>query len=439
MKQTLTYSMPEPYDVEAALLAGILKSKHPSDVLARVMERVPSEDSFSATTHRKVYRAMLDLFSTGGAIDTVTVKDKTRVEGSHIATLLDAGSPVNVDQYAESVSNEHVRREIIRIAADAIARAERSDCNVDELLDTADSGIFAVRHHSSRVPVVSLRDVMDEAMDRIDKYQTGEIHNQLTYTGFSDVDKILEIAPGQLIVVGGATSQGKTQFGLQIAEYNAIQRNRPTCIFSLEMDAVALTIRCLASVGKMNKAAFKKKGGLTADEFRHLQGIAGDISDKPLYVADIPQLTPMGLRSSLRQMVSTRGINLAVVDYLQLMSPDLKQRDSNEYREISQITRALKMSAKELRIPIILLSQLSRTHQHERRLPGGRDLRGSGSIEQDADAIVFVFRGEVGRGKSAFNTERIIIEKQRDGETGYVEMAFINGRWELLAKHQEVA
>jgi len=433
---------PESSQAEQALL-GLTLRNH--DVLDDVVGVISDPSAFYHPRHRLIYEAMLDLSRGGEAPDIVTVVnwlekhkmlDKAGGRVYLVELVESVASTANAVRYAEIVAEKWTLRRMIRLADELADSCRNEDATSEQLLEKAEGSLFSLRRPAS-AQITRVGDVITECKDRIRAYQSGQIQQSLTYTGFSDIDKFLEIAPGHLFIVGGSAGQGKTQFALQVAEYNAVRRLRPTCFTSMEMGNVALVMRMIASLGRMDKTLFKKPGSMSEADLAHFDEVAESLRDKPMWIHESSAVTPGSLRADLRRMVQKHGITLAVVDYLQLMSAFDKSID--DYTRISMCARECKLIAVELNIPVILISQLSRTHLHESRPPALHDLRGSGEIEQHADGVAFVYRGPLGRGKNAPRVERVQISKQRDGETGDVEMALIKGRWELLAKHQEVA
>ncbi|WP_372770097.1 replicative DNA helicase [Pseudoalteromonas sp.] len=435
-KQLDTLKVP-PHSIEAeqSVLGGLMLDNEAWD---RVAERVVAQD-FYTRTHKLIFQAMEKLVESGHPIDLITISEtleKTN-ELDSIGGFAYLGeiakntpSAANINAYAEIVRERAVVREMIHVAneiADAGYNPEGRDSH--DLLDLAETKVFKIaeqRTKSSDGPQ-NIHNILEKTIDKIEElYQSPQDGVTGVSTGYTDLDKMTAgMQPSDLIIVAARPSMGKTTFAMNLAEHAAMTQDKPVLIFSLEMPSEQIMMRMLASLGRINQTKVRT-GQLDDDDWARLSSTMGLLIEKgKMYVDDSSGLTPTELRSRARRIARDNGgISMIMVDYLQLMRvPSLQD---NRTLEIAEISRSLKALAKELECPVIALSQLNRTlEQRADKRPINSDLRESGSIEQDADLIMFIYRDEVYNEDSTDKgVAEIIIGKQRNGPIGKVRLTF---------------
>ena len=435
-KQLDTLKVP-PHSIEAeqSVLGGLMLDNEAWD---RVAERVVAQD-FYTRTHKLIFEAMEKLAESGNPIDLITISEtleKTNelesVGGFAYLGEIAKNTPsaANINAYAEIVRERAVVREMIHVAneiADAGYNPDGRDSH--DLLDLAETKVFKIaeqRTKSSDGPQ-NIHNILEKTIDKIEElYQSPQDGVTGVSTGYSDLDKMTAgMQPSDLIIVAARPSMGKTTFAMNLAEHAAMTQDKPTLIFSLEMPSEQIMMRMLASLGRINQTKVRT-GQLDDDDWARLSSTMGLLIEKgKMFVDDSSGLTPTELRSRARRIARDHGgISMIMVDYLQLMRvPSLQD---NRTLEIAEISRSLKALAKELECPVIALSQLNRTlEQRADKRPINSDLRESGSIEQDADLIMFIYRDEVyNEDTTDKGTAEIIIGKQRNGPIGKVRLTF---------------
>jgi replicative DNA helicase len=391
---------------------------------------------------------MLDMSEAGEAIDLITLADRLRgtrgMEGtgdaSYLSTLVSmVPTAANIRNHARIIREKAILRKLIHTATDIITQSydeTRSAANVDVLLDDAERSIFEITQKKTTDAFMAVKDIVKHSFETIERlYERKEMVTGLP-TGFVDLDKMTSgFQASDLIIVAGRPSMGKTAFCLNIAAHAAIDAGKPVAVFSLEMAKEQLVIRMLCSEARVD-AHRLRTGYLSESDWPKLTNAAGRLSEAPIFIDDTAALTVLDMRAKARRLKAEHGLDLIIVDYLQLMR-GRGDADSRE-QEISSISRSLKALAKELQVPVIALSQLNRaveTRGKDKR-PMLADLRESGAIEQDADVILFIYRDEVytkcecphdgeclcGRRGVA----EVIIGKQRNGPVGKIDLTFIN-------------
>lgn len=425
-----------PHDLEAeqAVLGGLMLDNSAWDQIA---DRLHEED-FYRREHRLVYRAMAELAEAVHPLDVVTLSGRLRQQGR----LDDAGglsylggiaretpSAANIRAYADIVRERSVLRQLIRAGSDvAEAAFNPQGRDSESLLDYAEQTIFAIAEQTGRhrQGFIGMRELMPQVIDRIDAlYRTQEPVTGLA-TGFDDLDYLTSgLQNGDLIIIAGRPSMGKTTFAMNIVEHVVMHRQLPVAVFSMEMPADALAMRLLASLGRVQLQRVRS-GRLQDDDWPRLTSTMSLLAEAPLYVDDSPGLSPTDVRARARRLQREHdGLGLIVVDYLQLMQSSGYRE--NRAGELSEISRGLKALAKELNAPVIALSQLNRSlEQRTNKRPIMSDLRESGAIEQDADLIAFIYRDEVYHEDSPDKgMAELIIGKQRQGPIGTVRLTFL--------------
>jgi replicative DNA helicase len=449
--QLLALKLP-PHSVEAeqSLLGALLIDNQAFD---RVADLVAAED-FYRDDHRRIWRHIARLVEASRPADVVTVaesieasEDKDKTGGAAYLAALAQNTPsaLNVRRYAELVRERAVQRRLAQVATEiaetALAPTGR---DVGQLLDEAESKIFQIAESGARKDqgLIGISPVLAKVFERIDHLHSQDNPSDITGvpTGFTELDtRTAGLQPGDLIIVAGRPSMGKTAFALNIAEHVALHPSvrMPVAIFSMEMSASQLAMRVLSSMAKVDQTRLRT-GRLTDEEWSKLTDEIARLNEAKIHVDETAALNALELRARARRMKREYGkLGLVVVDYLQLMSASAQ--GENRATEISEISRSLKALAKELDVPVIALSQLSRAvEQRNDRRPMMSDLRESGAIEQDADVILFIYREEVYSPdkEEAKGRAEVIIGKQRNGPIGRIDLTFL-GRYTRFANFQD--
>jgi replicative DNA helicase len=438
--QLLALKVP-PHSVEAeqSLLGGLLLDNQAFD---RIADLVAAED-FYRDDHRRLYRHIARLIEQGKPADVVTVaesveasEDKDRTGGPAYLGSLAQNTPsaLNIRRYAELVRERSVQRRLAQVATE-IAETALSPAGKDvgQLLDEAETRILEVGEKGQRGTqgFEQIQPVLARVFERIDHLYHQENKSDVTGvpTGFLDLDeRTAGLQPGELVIVAGRPSMGKTALALNFAEHVAVRNGIPVAIFSMEMGATQLAMRLLGSIAKVDQHKMRT-GRLNDEEWSRLSSAMGDLHNAPIYIDETGALNSLELRSRARRMHRQSGkLGLVVVDYLQLMSASGASQGENRATEISEISRSLKALAKELACPVVALSQLNRALETRNdKRPMMSDLRESGAIEQDADLILFIYRDEVyfPEKMESRGIAEVIIGKQRNGPIGKVELTFL--------------
>ena len=393
---------PHSIEAEQALLGGLTLDNTTWDQIADIV----TEADFYRRDHKLIFKAIRDLAQLSTPFDVVTLSE--RLEGS--GELQQAGglaylgmlakntpSAANIKAYATIVRDHGVVRQLIRVGTQISDSAfNREGRSTPELLDHAEQLVFEIAEQGTRgrSGYVSMKDLLVKVVDRIDTLFQQDNPITGVPTGFTDFDELTSgLQASDLIIVAGRPSMGKTTFAMNIAEYAAIKQNLPVAVFSMEMPGEQLAMRMMSSLGRIDQHKLRT-GKLDDDDWPRLTNAVGLLAETPFFIDDTPALTPTEIRARARRLKREHNLGLIVVDYLQLMQvPGNKE---NRATEISEISRSLKALAKELKVPVVALSQLNRSlEQRPNKRPVMSDLRESGAIEQDADVIVFIYRDEV--------------------------------------------
>jgi replicative DNA helicase len=435
---------PQNVEAETAVLGGMLLDENAvSDVIYKLRA-----DSFYKAAHRKIYGAMLALYEENKAIDVITLTDKLKMAGdlekvggaAYVTSLLNAvSSAANIDQYVAILHEKAILRNLIAISGDITAECYDVDIDVNNLIDRVEKRVFDIsqkRLDSDFVPIGNL--VKDSVMTVQNLYNKKTLLTGIS-CGYKDLDERLSgLQRSDLLVVAARPSMGKTSLALGIAEHVGVTEKKPVAIFSLEMSKEQLVMRMLCSLSRIN-AHKVRRGFLGEHDFPELVKAAGKLAAAPIYIDDTPGISVMELRAKARRLRLKSKIELIIVDYLQLIQ-GTSRRAENRQQEISDISRALKALARELDVPVMVLSQLNRAvESRQDHKPQLSDLRESGAIEQDADVVLMLMRREYYDREDSPGTADIIISKQRNGPTGEVRMAFKEEytRFEDLAERPE--
>ena len=424
---------PHSVEAEQAVLGGLMLD---NAAWERVADRIQEED-FYRQDHRLIFKAMTLLANQDQPFDAVTLAEWLQGQNSleqagglaYLATLArDTPTAANVRAYADIVRERAVLRQLIRVGgelADAAFRPEGR--STAELVDFAERSVFEIAERGNRLGrnYVPINELMAKAVDRLDTLVHADSHVTGVATGLNRFDDMTAgLQPGDLVIIAGRPSMGKTSFAMNIAENAAIGSGVPTAIFSMEMSGEQLAMRLISSLGRIDQQKVRT-GKLDDIDWKRVSSAISIMSKAPMYIDDTGALTPTELRARARRLKRDHNLGLMVVDYLQLMQvPGTRE---NRATEISEICRSLKGLARELKVPVIALSQLNRSvEQRDDKRPIMSDLRESGSIEQDADLIVFIYRDEVyNKDTEDKGVAEIIIGKQRNGPTGTVRSTFL--------------
>jgi replicative DNA helicase len=430
-RQVLERSLPSSVDAERSLLGSVLVN---NENYYRIVEFLRPED-FYLDSHRVIFRNMTTLMENSRAIDLITLQDELLRSASlesaggiaYLSGLLE-GIPylVNIENYIGIIRDKALLRQMISSASKTIAECFDQAEPADAILDQAEQALFNLSEHRTKSGFVAVSDMEEDTQKLLTKlYEDREMITGVP-TGFQDLDRMTSgFQPGDLVILAARPSMGKTALALNIAEHVALKKGLPVGIFSLEMSKQQLLMRFLCAESMVD-AHKVRTGYLAKDDFHQLIDALAMVTRAPLYMDDSSSLTIMEMRAKSRRLKAEHGLSLLIVDYLQLMSG--YGRFENRVQEISGISRGLKALAKELEVPIIALSQLSRAPEQRQgdHRPQLSDLRESGSIEQDADVVLFIYREEVyKRDEENEGKADLIISKQRNGPIGVVKLAFL--------------
>jgi len=422
---------PNDSEAEQALLGSIMISPKS---LGEIADFLKPEDFYSLR-HHKIYNAMLDLADVGSPIDIVSVSSQLKDKGlldsvggsSYLAEL--AGkvpSAGNIKHYAELVYKKSALRNLI-LSADQISElGYRENEDVTDVLDRAQKIIFNLGAYANK-KITNIKDALAEAWERFDHLSKTEGSMRGVPTGFKDLDaKLSGLQKSDLIILAARPSMGKTSLALDIARHVACREKIPTCIFSLEMSTQQLTDRLLAAESFVDSWKLRT-GAIRADEdFSRLRDALDVLAQAPLFIDDEPSNNIMRMKSEARKLKAEHGLGLIIVDYLQLMVP--RRETDSQVQMVTEISRSLKALAREIDVPVLALSQLSRAVEQRGGKPRLSDLRDSGSIEQDADVVMFIHREKDEESNEKNSLAEILIEKHRNGPTGKAELYFDSAR-----------
>ncbi len=424
---------PSAVEAEMAVLGAILIEPR---AITRAIEVIGTE-AFYRGAHRKIYLAMLNLFERDEAIDILTISDEMNRDGTlekiggrlYLASLLDTvATAAHITYHANLIKEKWVRRELIRTGTEIVQKSYDQADEVDVLLDKAEQSIFEISENRLSQGFQRVKPIVSEVVKKIDLVRQGGLSALGLASGYRELDSILSgFQNSDLIIFAGRPSMGKTAFALNIAQNVALQSKRAVGIFSLEMSNDQLVNRLICSDARLS--SYKVRNGrLSSAEWQKLVQAANSLYEAPIFIDDSPMLNVLEMRAKARRLAAEHDLSLLIVDYLQLMTGG--GRHENRQQEISHISRSLKALAKELRIPVVALSQLSRAVEMRNpkdKRPVLSDLRESGAIEQDADVVIFLFREEVYNpdDESLRNRAELLIRKHRNGQLGTVKLTFI--------------
>lgn len=425
---------PQNLEAEMSVLGAVLQS---NEAFLKCLELLRPEQ-FYRDAHRKIFAAASGLFGRGEPVDLVTITNELRRRGeldevgsaAFLASLVEAvPTSANVVYHARIVRDKALLRQLIDVATDIVGLGYADQEEADQVLEQAEQQIFELSEDRVRRAFLPLKSILKDAFEQVEKLYDRRTQVTGVPTGFEDLDmKTAGLQPSELIIIAGRPSMGKTSFALNIARNAAIEEQIPVGIFSLEMSKEQVVQRMLSSEAEVDSHRIRT-GFLRESDWPKLTNAAGRLSEAPIFIDDSAAISAIELRAKARRLKAEQNIGMVVIDYLQLISG--RSRSENRQQEVSDICRGLKAMAKELKVPVVALSQLARRTE-ERERPQLSDLRESGAIEQDSDVVIFLYRPGYyqARKAGAPDPERdtkteIIIAKQRNGPTGTVEMAFL--------------
>jgi replicative DNA helicase len=421
---------PQNLEAEQAVLGAILLD---SDSLVTAMERINSDD-FYRTSHQRIYESMVELAEENEPIDLITLTAKLQnkqeleeIGGIKYLSELAHAVPTaaNIDYYAQIVEEKSMLRRLIRAATNIVTDGYASTDDVSDLLGEAEKKILEISQRRSGSGFIAIRDVLMEVFDKVEFLYNNKGGTTGVKSGFQDLDKMTSgFQRSDLIIVAARPSVGKTAFALNIAQNVGVREKETVAIFSLEMGAPQLVQRMICAEANVD-ASRMRTGFLETDDWEKITMAIGSLSEANIYIDDSPSATVADIRARCRRLKQEKGLGMILIDYLQLIHG--RGKGDNRQQEVSEISRTLKQIARELDVPVIALSQLSRgVEQRQDKRPMMSDLRESGSIEQDADIVAFLYRDDYyDKESEKKNIIEIIIAKQRNGPVGTVELAFL--------------
>lgn len=422
---------PQNQEAEQAVLGAILLQ---SEALITAMERVQVED-FYLPGHQHIFEAMIELNEVNQPIDLITLtshlQDKKLLDEvggvSYLARLANAvPTAANVDYYAQIIEEKSMLRRLIRTATQIVTESYAGDDDVSALLSDAERKILEISNQRSSSGFIAIKDVLMEVYEKVENLNMNQGGTTGIPSGFQDLDKMTAgFQRSDLIIVAARPSVGKTAFALNIAQNVGVRAKETVAIFSLEMSAAQLVQRMICAESNVD-ATRLRTGSLEDDDWEKLTMSIASLSEAEIYIDDTPGVTVADIRAKCRRLKKERGLGMILIDYLQLIHGRGKAGESRQ-QEVSEISRTLKQIARELEVPVIALSQLSRgVEQRQDKRPMMSDLRESGSIEQDADIVAFLYRDDYyDKESEKKNIIEIIIAKQRNGPVGTVELVFL--------------
>jgi replicative DNA helicase len=430
---TLERPLPQNLEAERSILGAVLLDNHALNAAVQILR---CEDFF-LSQHRHIFERMLQLSEKQQAIDTITLMEDLSRRGeleaaggvAYLSQLAD-GLPrvTNVEHYSRIVKEKSILRGLIHSTAAIQEQAFASGEDADVILDRAESKIFQLAEDRVKAGLIGVKDLVKDGFERLEKiFSEGRRITGLA-TGYAGLDnETAGLQPSELIILAARPSMGKTALALNIAENVGLRQRKPVAIFSLEMSKESLLLRLLASEARVDAHKFRT-GHMSRDDWGKVTTALANLGEAPIWIDDSASSTVLEMGAKARRLKRDRGLSLVIVDYLQLVVPSGGGRQTNRQEEVSGMSRALKALAKELKVPIMVLSQLTRAPEREERKPQLADLRESGAIEQDADVVLFINRPnfyktdlpEEDRAKT-----ELIVAKQRNGPTGTLNFVFL--------------
>lgn len=436
-------TLPHNEDAEKSVLGSILIDKDAINVVSEFLR--PSD--FYDDTNALIFEAMLTLYEERHPIDLLTVSDYLKkkkqlkhMDTSYFTELVEVvPTAANVEHYGRIVKEASTKRALIRAGTEIAELGYDDKIEVKEVMEKAESSVFAISQGNIRRGFIAIKDTLTQSFDRIDELHKGGEGLRGVKTGFIELDKVLSgLQKANLIILAARPGQGKTAITLNMAQFIATQEKKPVAIFSLEMSKEELVDRFLVAQADVD-AWRLKTGKLSEEDFTKLSDAMGQLAEAPIFIDDTPGLNLSEMRSKARRLHMEHGLGLIIVDYLQLVDPGRKVE--NRVQEVSIVSQALKNLARELNVPVLAASQLSRAvEQRGERRPQLSDLRESGAIEQDADVVMFLYRPDVDLDVTNHKIPtKVLIAKHRNGATGEIDLLFRGDRIRFynVEKHQD--
>ncbi|MFW6138215.1 MAG: replicative DNA helicase [Spirochaetota bacterium] len=438
---------PQNLEAEKACLGSMLMDREAVEAAIDILRG----DDFYSAHHQSIFNAILELYNRSAPIDIVTLTDYFKSSGeidraggvSYISSLMDeVPTSANIEYYAKIVEQKSLLRKLIKAASRVISLSYAGEDDSYEIVDEAERLIFDVAERKETRGYFSMNEVIKTSIDAIEKlYHRGDVYTGVP-TGWKKFDNLTSgLQKSELVVIAARPSVGKTAFALNIAQNVGIRQKKNVAIFSLEMSKEALVQRMLCSEARIDNQALRK-GFLRTEDWPKLTIAAGKLADANIFIDETPGISDMQLRAKARRIQSRHGLDIVMVDYLQLMSTTSKRRNEGRTQEITEISRSLKALARELHVPVVALSQLSRAVESrgKDKRPILSDLRESGAIEQDADLVAFLYRDELyNPNTDDKDIAEVIIQKQRNGPTGTIRLRFFKEftRFENLERTEQ--
>ncbi|MEI8249060.1 MAG: replicative DNA helicase [Candidatus Taylorbacteria bacterium] len=422
---------PQSLEAEKALLGSVMIR---SEVMHDIVDHI-GEHSFYSNQHKLVWSTLMDLHSKGTPIDLLSVSSRLKEKGhleqaggmTYLTELINVvPSSTNANHYAEIVEKKHLLRELLRAAEKITGLGYDEETDIHEILESAEKSLYAVTNKTGSHKFVALKDTLDEAWERLDRLHKNKGELRGVPSGFPEIDnKLAGFQKSDLIILAARPSMGKTSLALDIARKTAIKNKIPVAIFSLEMSSQQLVDRMLAAESQVDSWKLRTGNNLSVEQdFKAVGEAISRLSEAPIYIDDQPGNNMLKMRATARRLKNEKGLGLIIVDYLQLIIPTQTRGTDNLVQQITEISHGLKNLARELEVPVIALSQLSRAVEQRGGKPRLSDLRDSGSIEQDADVVMFIHR-EADQDLGGRKQEaEILIEKHRNGPTGIAKLFF---------------
>ena len=445
-KPSLERVPPQNIEAEQAVLGAMLLNSDAVGAVIEVLREDPA-DLFYVEAHKQIFQAIIGLFRENRPVDEITLVDQLKRDGhyessggaSYIAQLSGiVPTSANAEHYARIVLNAAILRKLITTCTVIASSAYEGEEDANELLDRAENSIFSIAQTRELNPISKVGDLVNAAIEQIERLIASHTGISGLATGYTRLDEMLSgLQPSDMVVLASRPSVGKTALALNMASHVAIRENKGVMIFSLEMSREQLTQRLLCMEGRIDSARLRS-GFLAKEEMSKLQPAASRLYSAPIYIDDTANITMLEIRSKARRHKAQHDVQLIIIDYLQLMSGSgSSRRAENRQVEISEISRGIKGLARELHVPVLALSQLSReAEKDDTGIPKLSHLRESGSIEQDADVVLMLWRPPAHQNPEDENLLKVSIAKQRNGPTGIVDLLFLKNmqRFENVAK-----
>lgn len=432
---------PQNLEAEKALLGSVMIR---GEAMHDVMDIV-KEQSFYSAQHRAIWGVLMELHGKGAPIDLLSVSARLKEKGqleqaggmAYLTELINiVPASTNAPHYAEIVEKKHTLRELLRAAEQITGLGYEEEEDLHDILEKAEKALYGVTNKTGSHKFVALKDTLDEAWERLDHLHKTRDELRGVPTGFAELDnKLAGLQKSDLIILAARPSMGKTSLALDIVRKSAVNHKVPVAVFSLEMSSQQLVDRMLAAESQVDAWKLRTGHNLSVEQdFKAIGESIGRLSEAPIYIDDSPGNNILKMRAVARRLKNEKGLGLIVVDYLQLMVPTQTNRfNDNLVQQVTEISRSLKNLARELEVPVLALSQLSRAVEQRGGKPRLSDLRDSGSIEQDADVVMFIHRESDQEQGGRKEEAEILIEKHRNGPTGTVKLYFDSKKTTFLS------